>query len=114
MLWPLAWFQHLNKMLVNELPTIFGGSMHLLQARRAHQFSRRAEKRLCGVIAVATVDLLHGGDDEHLCCMQEIQKRYKLGKYQFGQVGKFTGKQFTTLEDGSILINQAQYTKEKL
>ena len=44
MLWPLAWFQHLNKMLVNELPTIFGGSMHLLQARRAHQFSRRSRE----------------------------------------------------------------------
>ena len=41
--------------------------------------------KLCGVIAVATDDLLHGGDDEHLRCMQEIQKRYKLGKYQFGQ-----------------------------
>ena len=64
-------------------------------------------------LEVATDDLLHGGDAEHLKCMEVIQQRFKLGKYQFDQ-GKFTSKQFTTLEDGSILVNQAQYTKEKL
>eukprot|EP00435_Cladocopium_sp_Y103_P067719 s304_g30.t1 len=112
---PLAWFQHLDKILVKELnyrQSLADPCIYFKHKEIIDEHGQRHSK-LCGVIAVATDDLLHGGDQEHLRCMEEIQKRYKLGKYQFGQ-GKFTGKQFTTLEDGSILINQAQYTKEKL
>ena len=112
---PYAWFQHLNKMLTKELkyqqsiadPCIY------FQLRQVQGPDGNWHQKLGGIIAVATDDLLHGGDAEHLKCMEEIQRRYKLGKYQFDQ-GKFTGKQFTTLDDGSILINQVQYTKEKL
>ena len=41
------------------------------------------EGKLSGLIAVATDDLLHGGDSEHLEAMEEIRRHYKLGKYQF-------------------------------
>ena len=71
------------------------------------------QQRLGGVVAVATDDLLHGGDEVHLQQMAKIQKKYKLGKYQFGQ-GRFTGKNFITQPDGSITVNQEHYTKEKL
>ena len=112
---PYAWFQHLNRMLTKDLnyqqsladPCIY------FQHREVQGPDGLWRKELGGVIAVATDDLLHGGDEEHLRCMEIIQKKYKLGKYQFDQ-GKFTGKQFTTMPDGSILVNQAQYTKEKL
>lgn len=70
-------------------------------------------QRFGGVIAVATDDLLHGGDEVHLQQMARIQKKYKLGKYQFGQ-GRFTGKNLATQPDGSVTVNQEHYTREKL
>ena len=108
---PLAWYQHLRRYLVQELnyvqsladPCVFYSLRKTSNGRQ----------RLGGVIAVATDDLLHGGDEEHLQQMSKIQKKYKLGKYQFGQ-GRFTGKNFTMQADGSITVNQDHYTKEKL
>ena len=112
---PYAWFQHLNRMLTKELnyqqsladPCIY------FQHREVQGPDGLWHQELGGIIAVATDDLLHGGDEEHLRCIEIIQQKYKLGKYQFDQ-GEFTGKQFTTIPDSSILVNQAQYTKEKL
>ena len=104
---PLAWYKHLRRVLVETLkyrqsladPCIF--------------FKHRADGALSGVIAVATDDLLHGGDEEHLKGMRYLQSTYKLGKFQFGS-GRFCGKNFNVQPDGSILVNQDHYTKEKL
>ena len=68
---------------------------------------------LSGVIAVATDDLLHGGDEEHQKAMDQIKNKYKLGKFQYG-AGKFTGKMFTQQEDFSVVVNQENYMQEKL
>ena len=102
---PLAWYRHLRRLLVDKLgykqsladPCIF--------------LKHDEHGKLAGIIAVATDDLLHGGTAEHLQQMEEIKKTYKLGKYQFGS-RRFTGKNFTVQEDGSILIEQEHYTKE--
>ena len=112
---PLAWFQHLQRMLTQDLGyTQSLADPCIYYSHRTYVDEHgKTQKKLGGIIAVATDDLLHGGDEEHLACMEQIQKKYKLGKYQFDN-GKFTGKMFSTLDDGSILINQAQYTREKL
>ena len=108
---PLAWYRHLRRYLVEDLkylqsladPCVFYSLRDCGEGQR----------RLGGVIAVATDDLLHGGDEVHLQQMEKIRQRYKLGKYQFDQ-GRFTGKNFTRQADGSVTIDQEHYTKEKL
>ena len=68
---------------------------------------------LSGSFAVATDDLLHGGDEHHMQCMEQVKETYKLGKFQFGQ-GKLTEKYFRQREDLSIEVNQETYVKDKL
>ena len=108
---PLAWYQHLRRYLVQELNYVqsLADPCVFYSLRK----TTNGQQRLGGVIAVATDDLLHGGDEEHLQQMSKIQKKYKLGKYQLGQ-GRFTGKNFTMQSDGSITVNQDHYTREKL
>ena len=60
-------------------------------------------EKLAGVVAVATDDLLHGGDEEHKRLMAKLNEKYKLGKFSYGS-GRFVGKQFTPQKDGSILM----------
>lgn len=102
---PLAWYRHLRRLLVETL--------HYRQSLADPCIFLRHNQagRLSGIIAVATDDLLHGGDTEHLAKMEVIKEKYKLGKYQF-DAGRFTGKNFSTQEDGSIFIDQEHYTKE--
>eukprot|EP00435_Cladocopium_sp_Y103_P054634 s153_g17.t2 len=104
---PLAWFVHLKKFLTTKLK--YQQSL----ADPCIYYKINENGKLSGVIAVATDDLLHGGDEQHLQAMEEIRRNYKLGKYQFGK-GKFTGKYFEQQEDYSIVINQAHYVAEKL
>eukprot|EP00435_Cladocopium_sp_Y103_P040911 s2194_g11.t1 len=104
---PLAWFLHLNKFLTKKL----GYAQSLADPCIYYKINNQG--RLSGLIAVATDDLLHGGDEEHLQAMEEIRKHYKLGKYQFDK-GKFTGKYFEQKEDFSIEVSQAHYVNEKL
>ena len=66
-----------------------------------------------GLISVATDDLLHGGDEKHQKNMATLNERYKLGKFQYGE-GRFTGKNFHPMPDGSIYIDQEHYVKEKV
>lgn len=109
---PLCWFQHLQRFLTSEL----GYQQSLADPciyYRHREDPTSGKLRLSGVIAVATDDLLHGGDREHDECMKTIQERYRLGKFQYSK-GKFTGKYFEQKEDGSIVINQEQYAQEKL
>ena len=104
---PLAWYKHLRRQLVDVL--------HYKQslADPCVFYQHGPSGQLSGVIAVATDDLLHGGDDQHLANMHYLQKKYKMGKFQFGS-GRFCGKNFTTQPDSSITVDQEHYTKEKL
>ena len=66
---------------------------------------------ISGIIALATDDMLHGGDQHHLDKMDILRTRYKLGKYTWG-TGRFVGKDFILQADGSLVINQAFYVDE--
>ena len=66
---------------------------------------------ISGIIALATDDMLHGGDQHHLDKMDILRTRYKLGKYTWG-TGRFAGKDFILQDDGSLIINQAFYVDE--
>ena len=109
---PLAWYNHLRKFLVGDLhyqqsladPCIYYKLKTNLET---------GKEQLSGIIAVATDDLLHGGDHDHEEAMNKIQTKYKLGKFQYG-AGKFTGKLFTQHDDYSITVNQENYVQEKL
>ena len=78
-----------------------------------HKDAGEGWQKLDGVIAVATDDLLHGGGEEHKRLMNKLNEKYKLGKFSYGS-GRFVGKQFTPQEDGSILVDQEHYIKEKV
>ena len=75
-------------------------------------FGEGQRRKLYGVLGLATDDMIHGGDKYHQSKIQ-IKKRYKLRKFQLDQ-GRFCGKDFTTMEDKSILINQPNFVKEKV
>ena len=64
-----------------------------------------------GIIGLATDDMLHGGSQRHWDNIQKIAE-YKLGKNQQDS-GRFTGKDIGKEVDGSIMIEQAFYVKEK-
>ena len=107
---PYAWYQHLRKFITKDL-----GYQQSLADPCIYYRCRRenGNNQMSGIIAVATDDLLHGGDDEHLRNMEKIKEKYKLGKFQF-ENGRFTGKNFETQSDGSVTVHQEHYTKEKL
>ena len=107
---PFCWFQHLRKLLVEKLGYVQSLADPCIYYKHREQPEGRV---LSGVIAVATDDLLHGGDEYHLRCMEKIRETYRLGKFQFGH-GKFTGKYFAQKEDYSIVVNQENYVKDKL
>ena len=102
---PLAWYRHLRKLLVDQL--------HYKQSLADPCIFMRHSPTgtLSGIVAVATDDLLHGGDAEHLRRMEQIKAKYKLGKYQF-TTGRFTGKNFHHEEDYSITIHQDHYVRD--
>ena len=104
---PLAWYLHLRKLLVDKL------SYTQALADPCIFLRHTTAGRLSGIIAVATDDLLYGGDEDHLQQMEIIKKTYKLGKYQFTN-GGFTGNNFSQCDDGSILVEQEHYTSRVL
>eukprot|EP00435_Cladocopium_sp_Y103_P011110 s283_g2.t2 len=102
---PFAWFSHIKRFLIEELgytQSIADPCVFMLHTGTGTQ------RRLHGIIGLATDDMIHGGDDLHQHKMSMIQKRYKLGKFQF-DFGKFTGKDFKMEADGSIFISQPNY-----
>ncbi|CAE7519976.1 Scn11a, partial [Symbiodinium sp. CCMP2456] len=106
---PMAWFRHLRRALLEELgytQSLADPCIYFL-----HDFKKKGWDKLIGVVSVATDDLLHGGDDEHQRRMEVLNRKYKLGKFQYGS-GRFTGKQFTPQPDGSIVTEH--YVTEKV
>ena len=104
---PFAWFSHIKRFLTEDLgytQSIADPCIFMLHTGTGSQ------RRLRGIIGLATDDMIHGGDEEHQRKMSEIQKKYKLGKFQFDQ-GKFTGKEFQSNSDGSIFISQPNYAE---
>ena len=107
---PFAWYRHISRVL-KELG---------YEASRAdpclfflHGPLHQGKRPLLGIIALATDDLLHGGGPEHLERMENLKRRYKMGKYQF-ENGRFCGKNYHTMPDGSIHIDQEHFVQEKV
>jgi len=107
---PFAWYRHISRVL-KELG---------YEASRAdpclfflHGPLHQGKRPLLGIIALATDDLLHGGGPEHLERMENLKRRYKMGKYQF-EHGRFCGKNYRTMPDGSIHIDQEHFVQEKV
>ena len=104
---PFQWYSHLTRILTQELgyecsegdPCVF------------YLFDN--DRKMIGMISVATDDLLHGGEAEHWQNMEWLNQNYKLGKFTSGN-GRFVGKEISCLPDGSILVNQPIYTQEKV
>ena len=69
--------------------------------------------KLCGIIALATDDMLHGGDYRHWQNMEILRSRYKMGKFATGG-GRFVGKEIEKNQDGSFLLHQQFYTQDKM
>lgn len=92
---PFAWYRHISRVL-KELG---------YEASRAdpclfflHGPLHQGKRPLLGIIALATDDLLHGGGPEHLERMENLKRRYKMGKYQF-ENGRFCGKNYHTMPE---------------
>ena len=86
---PYAWFVHIRRYIVESL----GYEQSRADPCVFFLFAGQGQERhLCGVIGLATDDMIHGGNQYHQAKMKQIQEKYKLGKFQFGQ-GKFCGKE---------------------
>ena len=105
---PAAWFKHVVKLLTKTL-----GYRQSVVDPCLFYLDSTTGSSIDGIVAVATDDLLHGGNSRHREKMEEIKRRYKLGKYTFGS-GRFVGKQFNRLADGSMMIEQSFYTSERI
>ncbi len=89
---PYAWFIHLSRVLTENL------KYEASTADPCLYFKFDEERRLRGIIVVATDDLLHGGDDEHWKQMRWLNENYQLGKFSHGN-GRFVGKEIKCQED---------------
>ncbi|CAL1148194.1 unnamed protein product [Cladocopium goreaui] len=107
---PYAWFNHIRRVLIEDL----GYTQSKADPCVFFLFSdSNGDRKLHGVIGLATDDMIHGGDQYHYAKMNEIQQRYKLGKFQYDE-GRFCGKDIKMDPNGSILINQAIFAKDKI
>lgn len=103
---PWAWYKHINRVLEE-----MGYKKSRADPCLYHMFDENHE--LSGIIALATDDMIHGGQEQHWKNMEELNRRYKMGKFTTGN-GRFTGKQIEKKEDGSIVMHQAQYINDKV
>ena len=103
---PYAWYQHIVRVLTKD----FGYT----QSRAdpclffLHGESADGTTKLEGIISLATDDMIHGGTARHDQFMETLRSSYKMGKFQHDS-GKFTGKDFKMLPDGSIMMSQENY-----
>ena len=109
---PYAWYKHIVRFITETLgyrQSIVDSCLFYLDSEEESS----GQTRVDGVIALATDDLFHGGNQRHMENMEKIRQTYKLGKYTWKQ-GRFVGKDVTQLEDGSILLDQKFYLESKL
>ena len=109
---PAAWFKHITKFIIDGLgyrQSVVDPCLFFLDS------APDAEGRVTveGIIALATDDILHGGSAPHHAKMDQIRKKYKLGKDTQG-TGRFVGKEFKMLNDHSMIINQEFYVDQKV
>lgn len=104
---PFAWYRHISGVLESK-----GYLKSKADPCLFYLFSKNHEK-LRGIIALATDDMVHSGDELHWKNMEWLRSQYKMGKYTVGD-GKFTGKTIIQNSDGSISLHQKQYIEEKL
>ena len=104
---PFAWYRHISGVLESK-----GYLKSKADPCLFYLFSKNHEK-LRGIIALATDDMVHSGDELHWKNMEWLRSQYKMGKYTVGD-GKFTGKTIIQNPDGSISLHQKQYIEEKL
>ena len=69
--------------------------------------------KLCGIIALATDDMLHGGGELHWSKMEILRSKYKMGKFATGG-GRFVGKEIAKSPDGCFLLHQQFYILDKM
>eukprot|EP00435_Cladocopium_sp_Y103_P033155 s916_g8.t1 len=109
---PYQWFKHIVRYLCEDLQyrqSVVDPCLFFLDSPPDAQGNTHVE----GVIALATDDLFHGGSKRHELKMEEIKKKYKLGKFTWG-TGRFVGKEISQLSDGSIQLSQQFYTEAKV
>ena len=106
---PAAWYRHISKVLLD-----FGYEKSKADPCWFHLFQNENDKKtLKGTVCLATDDMYHGGGARHWKHMEELRRRYKMGKYIIGK-GRFCGKDFEKLPDGSIKIDQTFYTQKQV
>ena len=108
---PMAWFRHLQRVMTEELgyvQSVADPCLYFLHGKTGHGWDR-----LEGIVSIATDDMLHGGNGRHQEKMNQLNEKYKLGKFVYGE-GRFAGKQFTPQSDAGILVDQKHYVKEKV
>jgi len=103
---PFAWYHHLKRILVETL-----GYEQSAGDPCLFYFWNKEEKKLQGIISVATDDLLHGGDETHWSKMEWLNKNYKLGKFTSGN-GRFVGKEIKCRPDGNFLVHQPLFSQK--
>lgn len=104
---PYQWYRHVSRVLESR------GYVRSKADPCLFQLFDSQTQRLVGIIALATDDMLHGGEAEHWSHMDWLRSQYKMGKFTTGD-GKFTGKTITQQSDGSILIHQKNYVEDKV
>ena len=107
---PLHWRRSLLKVLVQ-----LGSQQSSMDPCTFRLFS---EGKLRGIIVVEVDDLLTMGDELHFQKMEELQKRFKFGKFKFldeEQKGvSFNGRRLRMLEDGTYLVDMQKFVEERL
>eukprot|EP00435_Cladocopium_sp_Y103_P068193 s512_g31.t1 len=104
---PYAWYRHLSKVLESR------GYQKSRADPCLFQLFDKEHQKLTGVIALATDDMLHGGEEEHWKNMEWLRSQYKMGKFTTGD-GKFTGKHIEQRPNGAILLHQRSYIEDKV
>ena len=104
---PYAWYQHLSRVLEGR------GYQRSRADPCLFQLFDQDKQKLIGIIALATDDMLHGGEAAHWEHMEWLRSQYKMGKYTTGN-GKFTGKTIEQQPSGAILLHQKTYIEEKV
>ena len=102
---PYQWYRHISRVLLELGYTLSKADPCL--------FYLHLEDKLVGIIALATDDMIHGGTEEHWKRMNQLQSRYKKGKFAVGG-GRFAGKDVAKNDDGSFTLHQKFYIEDKI